>query len=241
MPTENAMKKKLDASKAFYDTSYHQDSTPPRIISKHYQNLAKRLAVYPGEKVLDVACGTGEWLLAAQHRGAIVKGIDLSEKAIGACREAMPEAEFMVGKAEVLPFPDQTFDLITCLGALEHFIDMDAAIAEMIRVGKPNARYVILVPNADFLTRRLGFFQGTNQAMIKEEVLSLEAWRELFERSGLTVNQCWADLHVLSKDWIMRGSWLQSLIRLTQALMLLVWPLRWQYQVYYLCSKHTPL
>ena len=241
MPKGQTVKNKLAASKEFYDTSYHQSSMPPRIISKHYKNLARRLAVYPGEKVLDVACGTGEWLLAAHQRGAIINGIDLSNKAIEACREGMPDGQFVVGEAEDLPFPDQTFDLITCLGALEHFIDAETALAEMFRVGKPNARYVILVPNADFLTRRLFFFQGTNQAMIKEDVLSLVAWSEMFEKSGMEVKECWADLHVLSKAWIMRGSWHHSLIRLTQALLLLVWPLRWQYQVFFLCNKKIHL
>ena len=241
MPTETSIKSKLDVIKDFYDTTYHKYSTPPRLISGHHRNLAERLALRPGQKVLDVACGTGEWLLATRQRGVIVNGVDISDKAIDACREAMPDAEFVVAPAEALPFPEQTFDIVTCLGALEHFVDAEAALAEMIRVGKPDARFVILVPNSGFLTRRLGLFRGTNQAMVKEEVLSLEEWRDMFEKAGLVVNQCWADLHVLSQAWIMSGSWYQWPIRFVQALMLLVWPLRWQYQVFYLCGKKIRL
>lgn len=237
MNNETIQKKALDTSKKYYNDKYHQYAKPPKDINIHYLKLADILSIRSNERVLDIACGTGEWLLAARRKGAIVKGIDISDIAIKACREGMPDGEFVVGPAETLPFSDESFDLVTCLGSLEHFVNRDAALAEMIRVGTPEARYIILVPNSGFLTRRLGFFSGTNQAGIKEDVLSLEEWREIFENAGLIIKQRWADLHILSLAWILKGPWHQWFIRLAQALLLIIWPLSWQYQVYHLCHK----
>lgn len=83
--------------------------------------LADQLRLVPGQQVLDVACGVGGWLEIAASRGATISGIDISERAIDICRQRLPEGEFQVGPAETLPFPDRRFDLITCLGSLEHF------------------------------------------------------------------------------------------------------------------------
>lgn len=225
--------------KNFYDRIYHKDAGPVAAVGRYHRNLARRLDIRPGERVLDVACGTGEWLLAVRERQASVAGTDISDRALSVCRSALPEGHFETGPAERLPFAAESFDLVTCLGALEHFLDKDAALSEMLRVGKPDARFLILVPNAGFLTRRLGLFHGTEQAAVREDVLSLEQWRALFEKNGLTVTRRWADLHVLSLGWITKGTPYRWPLRLAQAVLLALWPLRWQYQVFHLCRRRT--
>ena len=130
----------------------------------------------PLQQVLDVACGVGNWLLACKQLGASTSGVDLSERAIAACKSVMPEGDFYAGPAESLPFEDERFDVVTCLGSLEHFVDPGNALKEMLRVAKDNATFLLLVPNADFLTRRLGFFTGTDQVDAKEEVRTLDEW-----------------------------------------------------------------
>lgn len=237
MPSANPPTKDFSAIKTFYDQTYYKDAGQVAGAGRFHKMLAQRLNIRPGERVLDVACGTGEWLLAVRERQASVAGTDISERAISVCRSAIPEGRFEAGPAERLPFGDESFDLVTCLGALEHFLDKDAALSEMVRVGTPDARYLILVPNAGFLTRRLGLFHGTEQAAVREDVLSLEQWQALFENCGLTVTQRWADLHVLSLDWITKGRPYLWPMRFIQALSLLTWPLRWQYQVFHLCRK----
>lgn len=106
----------------------------------------------------------------------------------------------------------------------------------MRRVAKPDARYLILVPNAGFLTRRLGLYQGTQQTLIKETVLSLQAWEAMLNEAGLSVQATWKDLHPLNTQWITLGSPLQWPIRLGQAAALPFWPVAWQYQVYFWCT-----
>ena len=149
----------------------------------------------------------------------------------------MPEGEFFAQPAESLPFDTGRFDLVTCLGSLEHFVDPVKSLEEMSRVAKPDAAIVILVPNKDFLTRRLGLFGGTYQTDAKEVVRTLDEWAELFNKAGLSVDGRWKDLHVLNLDWVSTGPAWSWPLRAAQALMLPLWPLSWQYQVYHRCVK----
>lgn len=228
--------KELQDIRSFYDSIYYQSANPYAKTSKHLLRLAARLAIGPDQRVLDVGCGTGQWLKAASEFGAVPYGIDLSEKAIGVCRSMMPAGTFHAQAAEALPFDDCQFDLVSCLGALEHFVDARSALREMMRVAKHDARFLFLVPNADFLTRRIGLYAGTHQVDAKEDVLSLNEWAQLFEGCGIEVRDRWRDLHVLSWSWISSRGPLSIPLRAAQAAALAVWPLTWQYQVYHLCA-----
>lgn len=224
------------ALRDFYDHIYYQSIDSEQKLSGHLIRLAKRLGIGVGTKVLDVGCGSGSWLRVIESIGANPHGIDISATAVSACQAAVPNAELHCAPAEQLPWPDDTFDLVTCLGSLEHFRDPLAALRDMARVGKPDARVLLLVPNADFLTRKLGWFGGTSQAEVRELVLTPEEWETLFDQAGLSVLKRWRDLHVLAWSWIKKGSWRQRPLRLAQALALPFWPLRWQYQIYHVCS-----
>lgn len=233
--------------KAFYDSVYYANAQAQESrIRGHYLRLFRRLTTKEHPAVLDVACGTGGWLKVCQDNGAAVSGVDLSDKAIAVCKELMPQGSFHAQPAETLPFGNDQFDVVTCLGSLEHFVDPENSLKEMVRVAKHNATFVILVPNKDFLTRKLGLFGGTYQVDAKEVVRTLEEWESLFLSAGLTVTERWKDLHVINRGWIMTGRFYIWPFRLIQSLLLTIWPLRWQYQVYHRClaedhSTATPL
>jgi ubiquinone/menaquinone biosynthesis C-methylase UbiE len=223
--------------KSFYDDVYYADANKPLQSSAHLRKLAQKVGVRAGDSVLDIACGLGEWLHVCATSGARVHGVDLSERAIEYCSRHMPDGSFHAVAAEELPFDDAQFDLVSCLGSLEHFVAPVVALKEMARVAKPQAEFLILVPNADFLTRKLRLFAGTNQKDAKEVVRTLDEWESLFNQAGLKVTRRWKDLHVVSRSWIAMNGWLAAPLRGLQALALIVWPLRWQYQVYHLCVK----
>ena len=225
--------------KQYYDDVYYRGAAIHATTSRHMHWLASRIEVQPNQRVLDVGCGIGQWLLAAQAHGAQPAGIDLSETAIGICRAVMPNGEFYACPAEALPFPDKQFDVVSCLGSLEHFLDPHSALNEMVRVARDDAVFLLLVPNAGFLTRRLGLYRGTNQTVAHEDVRTLQEWQQLFESSGLQVAQRWKDLHILSWEWIAARKWFQIPLRASQAIGLALWPLSWQYQVYHLCRKRS--
>lgn len=221
----------------FYNSIYYKDAMPGKKILGHFKRLAAKLHIQEGQQVLDVACGKGQWLQAVHRLGGITAGIDISSKAIDICRAVLQDGEFYIGPAEKLPFKNNRFQVVSCLGALEHFIDPQQALKEMVRTATREAIFLILVPNAGFLTRRLGLYRGTAQAAIKEEWRSLDDWKRLFESAGLQVEKAWKDLHVLSWSWIAARKWYHIPLRVLQAIALIFWPLSWQYQVYHLCRK----
>lgn len=225
--------------KAFYDSDYYANAHEHHRVPWHMQKVASRLRIAPGDAVLDIACGTGAWLQELQSHGAVVSGIDISEKAVALAQARLPDADIQQGIAEDLPFDDGRFDLITCMGSLEHFLDQLGALHEMRRVAKPYAHYLLLVPNSGFLTRRLGFYGGTQQVSIKETVLSIDEWSDMFSSAGLGVMAKWKDLHTLNPGWITQGSPLRWPLRMAQAAMLPLWPINWQYQIYFWCNASS--
>lgn len=222
--------------RAFYDQEYYADVDGGGCVDWHPRRIAARLGNLDGRAVLDIACGTGEWLAHLQSLGAAPSGIDISSVAVGACRDRLPRTEVHEGVAEALPFEAGRFDLVTCLGSLEHFLDQSKALAEMRRVAKSDARFLILVPNAGFLTRRLGLYGGTDQTAVRETVRPLAEWESLLTAAGLRIRARWRDLHPLSLRWIRLGPTLAWPLRAAQALSLAVWPIAWQYQVYFYCE-----
>lgn len=221
----------------YYDDEYYGRQDAGDGVPWHVRRVAARLGELRGKAVLDIACGAGEWLGELARRGAQGSGIDISSRAVELARARLPDADIREGVAEALPFPDGLFDLVTCMGSLEHFLDQPGALREMRRVATPRGRFLILVPNAGFLTRRLGLYRGTGQVAIRETVRPLAEWAAMFEAAGMAVDARWRDLHTLSAGWIGKGSPLSWPLRAAQAAALPLWPIVWQYQVYFLCRN----
>jgi len=101
-------------------------------------------------KVLDVGCGPGVMVGPLLERGCTFWGVDPSVRMIEAAREAFsstPGAQFSVGGAESLAFPDQFFDVVVCMGVIERLDDDAAALREMARVLKIGGSLVVTMPN----------------------------------------------------------------------------------------------
>jgi SAM-dependent methyltransferase len=94
----------------------------------------------PGERVLDVATGTGWAARRIADRGAIVTGVDLGEEVIEAARQLGTGIDFRVGDAEALPFPDDHFDAVISTFGVMFARDPEAVAAELARVVRPGGR-----------------------------------------------------------------------------------------------------
>lgn len=113
------------------------------------RRLLREAAVQPGERALDLACGTGDLALAMRGSGARVCGLDLSPRMLHHARRrdassgAAPCA-WIEGDMTALPFPSGGFDVVTTGYGLRNVPDLDAAIAEIVRVLTPGGRLLSL-------------------------------------------------------------------------------------------------
>ena len=100
----------------------------------------------PGQRILDVATGTGLVAFALAARGAEVVGLDQSEDMLAGARARQARAgspgqvSFVRGEAEQLPFPDDSFDALTFTYLLRYVDDPQATLAELARVLRPGGR-----------------------------------------------------------------------------------------------------
>jgi SAM-dependent methyltransferase len=112
--------------------------------------LLEAAALQPGERVLDVACGTGLIArLAAERVGSsgTVTGLDLSPDMINVARAVSPsDIRWHVGDAASLPFADESYDAVLCQMGLMFMQDRHAAVAEMRRVAAAGGRVVVNTP-----------------------------------------------------------------------------------------------
>ncbi|HEX5034935.1 MAG TPA: class I SAM-dependent methyltransferase [bacterium] len=120
--------------------------------------LVKFAGVKPGQRVLDVACGTGVVAVTAARLGAQVSGIDLTPPLLEQAREnsriAEVEVDWVEGDAEALPFPDASFD--TVLSQYGHMFAPrpEVAVAEMLRVLKPGGTLAFSTWPPEFFVAR---------------------------------------------------------------------------------------
>lgn len=106
--------------------------------------LRQAVAPHPGERILDLAAGTGASSAALAKGGAEVVACDLSEGMIEVGRERHPEIEFVHGNAMDLDFEDGSFDAVTISWGLRNIPDPQLALREMARVVRPRGRLVVL-------------------------------------------------------------------------------------------------
>lgn len=162
------------------------------------------------DRLLDVACGTGLLLKAMSDHTERLHGCDVSSVAVARARTYVPRARVVVGNAEALPYGDATFDLLTCLGSLERMLDRRKALAEMLRVGVPGARYCFMVRNSNTRAWRYRDRVGAREPSRGHADADTEAsWRQLFESAGFRVARVLPDQYPLMRGTRWRGLFLR--------------------------------
>lgn len=170
---------------------------------KLHDKIIKSLKITPITKglLLDIACGKGLFLSFLRNYNSKLKlyGSDISSYAIDKARKTV-NARFKVADGENLPYKDNFFDFVSCLGGLEYYQNPQNGVKEIARVLKPQGEAVIYVPNLMFLgyiwlTLRHGSMpthggtvnNKTYYDWTSEKFYTYKGWSDILEKNGLKI------------------------------------------------------
>ncbi|MDB6033799.1 MAG: ubiquinone/menaquinone biosynthesis methyltransferase [Verrucomicrobiales bacterium] len=115
------------------------------------QGVIKMAAPKKGEDALDLCCGTGDVAFALAEKGCTATGLDFSAPMLAVAEDRVarnPDAHrkprFLRGDAQLIPFPDNSFDIVTISYGLRNLSSWKKGLAEMLRVARPGGRLLVL-------------------------------------------------------------------------------------------------
>jgi SAM-dependent methyltransferase len=146
------------------------------------EDWLKLLGLKEGDRYLDVSCGEGHSLWTAERLGALAVGTDFSMTALMSAERKFDVQSMVLCPAEALPFPDGSFDALSCLGSLEHYPDPAGALREFRRVTTRRARMLVVVPNRRHIL--LPILNMVDRQPIVTR-LDLEGWKRFLDANGL--------------------------------------------------------
>jgi ubiquinone/menaquinone biosynthesis C-methylase UbiE len=174
------------------------------------EDLVRRAELQPGERVLDVGCGTGVVTrLAAEQVGRTgrVAGLDVNAGMLAVAREVTPASaaiEWQEASADAMPYADASFDVVLCQMAVQFMPDRRAALREMHRVLAVGGRLLLNVtgpagPLFETLARAMQHHIGPEAAGFVRTVFSLHEEPEI-ERLLRGAGFRNVDLHAYTRD-----------------------------------------
>lgn len=230
-------------SEGAYDELYGDTFMGPSTgqIPSRYIWLVGLLRPHPGQRLLDVSCGNGFLLQAAAARGLRALGVDISSVALRQAGRRAPSAQGICSDAEALPFADGSFDLVTNIGSLEHYLHPTRSVAEMARVLKGDGLALVLVPNAYGLLGNILHVWRRGEVFVDEQPLqryaTRETWTRLLEGNGLAVTRVVRYERELPRTWGDFRWYLRRPLALLRALASPLMPLNLTNNFCFLCRR----
>lgn len=191
------------------------------------RRLLEQGGISPNRRVLEVGCGTGNYIVAIQEiTGCDAAGIDPSEGMLRVAIERGAPVTFDLGSGESLPFEDTTFDLVFSVDVIHHIQDRAAYYREALRVLRPGGKICTVTDSAEIIRARQplsNYFPETVAAELKryppvselrhlmevagfqnlsEEVVELR--RELTDIQGYR-DKAYSSLHLIPEEAFQRG------------------------------------
>ena len=220
---------------AFYDERYYapeerrRRAARERYMQRFVHQWLAALDLRPDSRYLDVSCGDMQMLAAATGITPRACGLDVSAAALAAGRKRHGPLAVVQGVARRLPFADDSFDRVSCIGSLEHYPDASVALREIRRVLAPGGRVLFTVPNA-----RWPFLRFWPDPQPLHTIHDLEGWQRLLSQHGLRVIAQFADNHSLARPY--EGSLLRWLARRAFRLVSIAAGLRRSWQFGFVCE-----
>jgi 2-polyprenyl-3-methyl-5-hydroxy-6-metoxy-1,4-benzoquinol methylase len=165
---EPEMRKRYSATYFFseYLPAFKADASsyPLELIKNHYVLFLDLLAKYfiPGKSLLDIGCGAGFFLKAAESMGWRVSGTEISEAAFDYARR-VTNIQAYLGRLEDISLPSQSYDIVTMLDILEHLPDPSRTLQEVHGILKKRGILIISTPDFQSLSR---LFLGKGWAVL---------------------------------------------------------------------------
>lgn len=138
----------------------------PALFQQWAPRVLDAARIHPGNRVLDVACGTGVLAREALHRvgaSGFVAAIDPDPGMIAVAKELAPAIEFRAATADSLPYPQASFDAVVSQFGLMFFPDRAKALREMLRVLTPDGTIAVAVwdrlENSDAYPEEVGLLE----------------------------------------------------------------------------------
>ena len=140
--------------KAFHEDVWESlpDDLHPPLVERRRAFLLARVS--PGDRVLDLGCGEGDFTAALAAAGTDALGADVSERALEHARARHPDLRFeLVPPHGPFPWPDGAFDVVWASEVVEHVLDTARWLSEVRRVLTPGGRLLLTTPDHPRLHR----------------------------------------------------------------------------------------
>ena len=195
-------------AKSAYEKNFAAKEMGGKKTPDYYRARLQQIGFSGLDRVLDAACGIGQWSCALAMLNREVIGIDLNTDRIGAARQlaqdmAMSKCSFSVGSIEIIDHPDNSFDAVFCYGAFM-FTAMSKTFAEFIRVTRPGGSiylngnavgwYAHLLLDRGLIGGQYRLVKDVGHAVARTirrcdryRIISAGELRRLAERNGLRV------------------------------------------------------
>jgi ubiquinone/menaquinone biosynthesis C-methylase UbiE len=185
--------KNLTTEHIIHDYNRIYSSTGLRANSAYYRWLIRLLKPKPVCSLLDVSCGEGIFLreFAKRIKNSRLFGLDISAKAIEKASGNSPLSRVVIADGQNIPFRVGSFDYVTCLGSLEHYLNPQKGMQELLRTGKKDAYFCIVLPNSvsiDFLLNLIkNGAKPVDEFQIIEKTATRKEWEDMLKSNGFEI------------------------------------------------------
>jgi ubiquinone/menaquinone biosynthesis C-methylase UbiE len=225
--------------RASYDKHFREDDL--RDTDSYYRWVLRKLQPQAGQRLLDVACGSGRLLYFARQAHLQSIGLDFSFEGLKVERRLDPATRLILADGQDIPLISNSVDFLTNLGSLEHFVDPERGVHEMARVLKPEGVAAIVLPNAFYAVDLVWWVwrkgRSAHHKQILERFAAHDNWRELLEDNGLKVFRSYAYNFMLPRgqaDWTFYRRRPRKLLYLLVAPFI---PFNFSFSFLFLCRK----